>query len=153
MMERLESNSYSSSNYLIVIPLYASIHFYLNWCINEITTMMPFKSYTSPSTSRLETLRCVLLPFSLDGQVDIHELHEEFCKANINLYVAPKLPTYEDEVEYIRKAEEKIERCEEFENFILERETGRLIGCGGLRVLESGEMNIGIWIREDEQGK
>lgn len=88
-------------------------------------------------TSRLETERCLLVPFSLDGRVDIHELATEFCRANKDLYVAPVLPTYEEELEYVRNAEEKWKRGEEFENFILDHETQRLIGCGGLRLLES----------------
>jgi hypothetical protein len=61
-------------------------------------------------TLRLETPRCVLVPFSLDGRVDIRELQLEFSKANKNLYVAPKIPTYDEEVEYVRKSEEKIAR-------------------------------------------
>lgn len=72
-------------------------------------------------TSRIETPRCVLVPFSLDGQVDIHELNREFCRANKNLYVSQFLPTYEQEVEFVRKTEAKIAKGEEFENFILEK--------------------------------
>lgn len=64
--------------------------------------------YLDLTTSRIETARCVLVPFSLDGRVDIHELRVEFSKANKDLYVAPKIPTYEEELEYVRKAEEKI---------------------------------------------
>jgi hypothetical protein len=39
------------------------------------------------TTSRIETDRCVLVPYSLDGRVDIRELQEEFCLANKNLWV------------------------------------------------------------------
>ena len=78
-------------------------------------------SHISLTTSRIETLRCVLVPFSTDGRVDIHELQVEFSKANKNLYVAPTLPTYEEELEYVRKAEEKIGKGEEFENFIMDK--------------------------------
>lgn len=88
-------------------------------------------------TSCIETPRCVLVPFSVDGRVDIHELLEEFCKANKDFYVSPKLPTYEEEVEFIRTAEEKIYIGEEFENFILSKDSKRLLGCGRLRLLES----------------
>ena len=105
------------------------------------------------STSRLETLRCVLVPFSTDGRVDIHELQEEYCKANKDLYISPHLPTYEEEVAWLTDMEQKIEKRELFENFILERSSDRLLWCGGLRILESSELNIGIWIREDEHGK
>ena len=116
---------------------------------------MPFlkNPYSDLTTSRIETLRCILVPFSTDGRVDIHELQREFAKANKNLYVVPIIPTYEEELEYVRKAEEKIARWEEFENFILEKDANRLLGCGWLRVLESWELNIGIWMREDMQGK
>ncbi len=109
--------------------------------------------YLNFPTSRIETSRCVLVPFSLDGRVDIRELNVEFCRANKNLYVSPNLPTYEEEFEYVKNAAKKITKWEEFENFILEKDSWRLLGCWGLRLLESGELNIGIWIREDEQGK
>jgi hypothetical protein len=79
------------------------------------------------TASRIETDRCVIVPFSLDGRVDIHELQEEFCKANKNLYVSPILPTYEQELEYVRASEEKMARGEEFENFILDKTTKQLI--------------------------
>ncbi|MFZ2255390.1 MAG: hypothetical protein WAW59_04685 [Patescibacteria group bacterium] len=53
------------------------------------------------TTIRIETERCVLVPFTLDGTIDIHELTDEFCRANQDLYVSPFLPTYEQEVEYL----------------------------------------------------
>ena len=116
---------------------------------------MPFLSHSniSLSTSRIETDRCVLVPFSTDGRVDIRELQEEFCRANKNLYVSPILPTYEQEVEYVHNEEQKITRGEAFENFILDKRHNTLVGAGGLRLLESGEVDIGIWIRENEQWK
>ncbi len=110
-------------------------------------------SHLSLSTSHIETPRCILVPFSLDIWVDIHEFHEEFCHANADLYVSPHLPTYDEEVAFLEGSIEKIRSWEEFENFILERETNRLIGAWWLRILESGELNIGIWIRVSEHGK
>lgn len=110
-------------------------------------------SHLNLTTSRIETPRCILVPFSTDGRADIRELQEEFCRANKDLYVSPFLPTYEQEVEFVTITAEKIARGEEFENFIIERETGKLLGAWGLRVLKSGQLNIGIWIREDEHGK
>jgi len=107
----------------------------------------------SLSASRIETARCLLVPFSTDGRVDIRELQEEFCRANKNLYVSPILPTYEQEVDYVRASEEKIARGEEFENFILEKSTNTLLWAGGIRVLETWELNIGIWICEERQGE
>ncbi len=65
-------------------------------------------SHLNLSSSHIETSRCVLVPFSLDGRVDIYELQTQYCKANRNLYVSPNLPTYEEEVDFIRKVEEKI---------------------------------------------
>ena len=73
------------------------------------------------TASYIETDRCTLVPFSTDGIVDIHELHDEFCKANRNLYVSQFLPTYEEEVAYVKKSEEKIAQGEEFENCMLEK--------------------------------
>lgn len=116
---------------------------------------MPFlrHPHLDLTTSRIETDRCVLVPFSTDGRVDIRELQEEFCKANKNLYVSQYLPNYEQELEYVGSSEIKIQKWEELENFILDKMTKKLIWAGGLRLLESGEVNIGIWIREDAQGK
>ena len=79
------------------------------------------------TTSRIETARCVIVPFSLDGRVDIHELAEEFCLANKDLWVSEFLPNYEEEMVFVTGAIEQIERRELFENFILEKETGKLI--------------------------
>jgi hypothetical protein len=62
------------------------------------------------SKSHLETERCVFLPFSIDGRVDIHELQEEFCRSNKNLYVSQYLPNYEEEFIYVKNAEEKISK-------------------------------------------
>jgi hypothetical protein len=114
---------------------------------------MPFlsNSHLDLTISRIETARCILVPFSTDAGVDIRELQEEFCRVNKNLYVSSILPTYDQELEYVRASEEKIARGEEFENFILDKRKNTLIGAGGLRLLESGEVNIGIWIRESEQ--
>ena len=94
------------------------------------------------TTSRIETERCILVPFSTDGRVDIHELAIEFCLANKDLYVSPFLPTYEQELEFIKIQEAAIKNGEIFENFILERVTGRLIGCVGLNTPEQDRMNI-----------
>jgi hypothetical protein len=71
--------------------------------------------------SRIETPRCLLVPFSTDGRVDIRELQEEFCRANKDLYVSLNLPTYEEEVVWLTDMEQKIEKRELFENFILEK--------------------------------
>ncbi len=105
------------------------------------------------TTSRIETDRCVLVPFSLDGWVDIRELQEEFCLANKNLWVSPVLPDYDGEYEYVKSSEEKIEKWDEFENFILDKTSQKLIWAGWIRLLESGKLNIGIWIREAEHWK
>jgi hypothetical protein len=90
---------------------------------------MPFLSnpHLDLTSSRIETARCILVPFSTDGRVDIRELQEEFCRANKNLYVSSILPNYEQELEYVRASEEKIARGEEFENFILEKSTNTLL--------------------------
>jgi RimJ/RimL family protein N-acetyltransferase len=116
---------------------------------------MPFlrNPHLDLTTSRIETARCMLVPFSTDGRVDIRELQEEFCLANKNFWVAPILPDYDAEYEYVRSSEIKMQKWEEFENFILDKRTQELIWAGGIRVLESGKLNIGIWIREREHGK
>lgn len=105
------------------------------------------------TTVRIETKRCVLVPFSLDGRVDIHELTDEFCRANKDLYVSPFLPNYEQEVEFLQKVLQDIEDKRVLELFILEKDINRFIGCIGLNRMEKHRMNIGLWIRIDEHGR
>ena len=59
---------------------------------------------------RIETPRCVLVPFSLDGRVDIREFTDEFCRANRDYRVAPVLPTYEEEYVYLNDVISQMER-------------------------------------------
>lgn len=101
----------------------------------------------------IETPRCIIVPFSSDGRVDIRELAVEFCKANKDLFVSPFLPTYEQELDFVEQSIEDMKRWEIFENFILEKWTNRLIGAIGLRSPEEYRMNLWFWIRDDEQGK
>ena len=116
---------------------------------------MPFlrNPHLDLTTSRIETARCVIVPFSTDGRVDIRELGEEFCKANKNLYVSPFLPNYEEEMEFVTKMIELIVQREVFENVIIEKDTNKLIGAIALNSPEENTMNIGLWIREGEQEK
>ena len=116
---------------------------------------MPFLSnpHFDLTTSRIETERCVLIPFSTDGRVDIRELQQEFCKANKDLYVWPHLPNYAEEIRFVEEVMRDIEAKQTFELFILEKWTNRFIGCAGLNHGETDTMNIGLWIRVDEHGK
>lgn len=102
---------------------------------------------------RIETDRCILVPFSLDGWVDIHELQEEFCKANKDFFVNSFLPNYEQEVQFVMNVVEQMKRGEIFENFIFEKWTHRFLWCVGINRPELHRMNIGLWIRVDEHGK
>lgn len=105
------------------------------------------------TTVHIETERCVLVPFSTDGRVDIRELTDEFCKANKDFFVSPFLPNYEQEVEFLQKVMQDIEDKKVLELFVLEKDTNRFIGCVGLNRMEEYRMNIGLWIRTDEHGK
>lgn len=105
------------------------------------------------TTVRIETKRYVLVPFSLDGRVDIHELTEEFCKVNKDFFVSPFLPNYEQEIKFLQKVMQDIEEKKVLELFILEKNTNRFIGCVGLNRMEEHRMNIWLWIRTDEHGK
>lgn len=62
------------------------------------------------TTSRIETERCILIPFSTDGVVDIHELTEEFCKVNKDLSVSPFFPSYEQELDYVIQSIEAMKK-------------------------------------------
>lgn len=105
------------------------------------------------TTQIIETPRCLIVPFSTDGRVDIRELTEEFCKANKDLLVSPFLPTYEQELDFVEQSILSMKQWEIFENFILEKWSNRLIGAIGLRSPEEHRMNLWFWIREDEHGK
>ena len=102
---------------------------------------------------KIETNRCFIIPFSVDGRVDIHEVQQEFCKANKHLFVSSFLPSYEEEYDFIRNIEEGMKTGKSFENFIFLKDSGRFIGSIGLNSPEEETMNIGLWIREDECGK
>lgn len=102
---------------------------------------------------KIETERCMIVPFSVDGILDMHEVQREFCKANKNLFINPFLPTYEEEYEFIKNIAEGMKTGQSFENFIIEKWTHRLIGAVGLNSPEEETMNIGLWIRENEHGK
>lgn len=101
----------------------------------------------------IETPRCILVPFSTDGQVDINELNDEFCKANKDFFVSPFLPNHEQEVEFLQKVMQDIENRNVLELFVLEKDAKRFIGCVGLNRKEEYRMNIGFWIRVDEYEK
>ncbi len=101
-------------------------------------------------SEKIETERCIIVPFSVYGRVDMHEVQREFCKANKNLFINPFLPTYEEEYEFIKNIEEGMKTGNSFENFIIEKETEKLIGAVGLNSPEETTMNIGLWIREDK---
>lgn len=105
------------------------------------------------ATVRIETARCVLVPFSTDGRVNLHELQEEFCKANYNLFIWPKMPSYEQEVDYVDGVARDMKERKIIEFFILQKGTGRLMGCIGLGESEWHLSNLGLWIRTDEHGK
>lgn len=80
--------------------------------IYVILKLMSFLSnpHLDLTTVRIETPRCLLVPFTTDGTVDIHELTDEFCRANWDFQVAPILPTYEQEYEYVRDAISQMEQ-------------------------------------------
>lgn len=105
------------------------------------------------TTSRIETERCILVPFSTDGRIDIRELQLEFCKANKDHYVWPYLPNYAEEMMFVEEVMRGMANGETFENFILDKLTNRFIGCVWLNRPEEHRMNIGLWIRVDEHGK
>lgn len=116
--------------------------------------MQPFISPVNTHTSTIQTERCEIIPFSLsEERVHIEELWREFLKINQTRKVSDLLPTKKQEIDYIWWAILSMKNGQIFENFILEKETGKFIGCIGLNTPEKERMNIGLWIREDMQGK
>ena len=105
------------------------------------------------TTSRIETDRCMLVPFSLDGRVDIRELQEEFCRMNQDYSVSQFLPTYEEELKFVEESVDAMKRWEIAEFFILQKDTKKLLGAIWLREPEEYRMNIWFWFRVDEQRK
>jgi hypothetical protein len=62
------------------------------------------------TTIHIETPRCVLVPFSIDGRVDIRELQEEFCRMNQDYSVSQFLPTYEEELKFVEESVDAMKR-------------------------------------------
>lgn len=73
---------------------------------------MPFlrNPHLDLTQSKIETDRCVIVPFSLDGRVDIRELQEEFCRMNQDHSVSQFLPTYEEELKFVEESIDAMKR-------------------------------------------
>lgn len=71
----------------------------------------------------IETDRCVIVPFSTDGIVDIKDLNKEFNKANKNLWITSALRDMEDESEFVKMKIISMGNNEIFENFIIQKES------------------------------
>lgn len=103
--------------------------------------------------SRIETDRCVIVPFSLD-LVRVEDIWAAYCQANRHHFVSPHTPeTPEDEEKFLSSVRVSIERREVFENFIFEKESRQFLGCIGLNRADESSMNIGLWICVDQHGK
>lgn len=76
----------------------------------------------------IETERCVIVPFSTDGIVDIKDHNREFNLANKNLWISKNLRDMGDEMEFIKTRMISMGNNEVFENFVLQKESGELIG-------------------------
>lgn len=101
----------------------------------------------------IETDRCVIVPFSTDGIVDIKDLNKEFNKANKNLWITSALRDMEDESEFVKMKIISMGNNEIFENFIIQKESWELIGCIWLNTPEEESVRIVLWIRDSEEGK
>jgi hypothetical protein len=99
----------------------------------------------------IETERCVIVPFSTDGIVDIKELTREFCKANKNYWISKTLPDYEEELELVKTIIIAMGNNEVFENFIIHKDSGELVGAICLNAPEEDSANIVLWIRDSEE--
>lgn len=63
------------------------------------------------------------------------------------------LPTYEEEVKFVEESIEAMKEWELLELFVLDKETGKLLGAIWLRTPETYRINLWFWLRVDEQKK
>lgn len=101
----------------------------------------------------IETDRCIVVPFSLGSVVDISEYTREFCKANKDLWINKELPTFDEEIDYIKKVMKSMGNSERFENFIIQKDTGELIGAVGLDHPDKYSVELSLWIRHSKEPK
>ncbi len=71
----------------------------------------------------IETDRCIIVPFSLEGIVNIEEITHEFRLANKNKWINQMDPDIDEEVEYIKRTMNAMGNSELFENFIFHKES------------------------------
>lgn len=99
----------------------------------------------------IETERCVIVPFSTDGIVDIKDHNREFNLANKNLWISKNLRDMDDEMAFVKTRMISMGNNEVFENFVLQKESGELIGWIGLNTPEEDSVRIVLWVRDSEE--
>lgn len=101
----------------------------------------------------IETDRCIIVPYSTDGIVNLKDLNREFNKVNKKLWITDSLRDPVDEIEYIKTKIISMGNGEVFENFIIHKETWELLWCIWLNTPEDESVRIVQWIRKSEIGK
>ncbi len=101
----------------------------------------------------IETERCIIVPFSTNGLIDIKEYYREFNKANKDGWLTDVEIDPYDELEITKKNIITMGNNERFDNFILNKETGDLLGGISLNTPEEESVNIVLWICDDEEWK
>ncbi len=100
----------------------------------------------------IESPRCILEPFRMEW-IEFDDLQKAFVEANEKFYVSPNHPTVEEEKEFIEWAISNRRSGKAFECYILDKNSGNLIGCMGITSLDTPEPNLGLWIRKEFHGK
>ena len=71
----------------------------------------------------------------------------------VTRYMEPRTPAAAEETaQFIAGARDRMARGIEWVCAVLDRETGRFLGCAGLHELDAPAPEIGIWIAAAEQG-
>lgn len=97
----------------------------------------------------IESERLKLVPTSEDYAQDIFR---EFTD-EITRFMMPKTPQkIEETLEFIRASREAMDKGEELEVVILDKDTGEFIGHGGIRRLNTNAPVLGIWIKKGAHG-
>lgn len=98
----------------------------------------------------IESERLKMVPTSEDYAEDIFR---EFTD-EITRFMMPKTPQkIEETLEFIRTSKKAMEKGEELEVIILDKNTGEFIGHGGIRKLNTNTPVLGIWIKKSSHGQ
>lgn len=97
----------------------------------------------------LETARLRLRPVATRDRDAIFAAFTDL----VTIYMEPPTPTEPAEsAHFIETTRKRMQRGEELVCTVLDRESGRFLGCAGVHEIDAPAPELGIWIAVEEQG-